>query len=183
MSLRFTLLGFLSYGPMTGYDLKKHIDNSTQFFWHASLSQIYPTLKRMDEDGLVEAAVIPQEGRPDKKVYTITPAGQAALMDWLAEPLGELSPQKDPALLKLFFSGVLNREAILAHLCRHQELHRARLAHYRKETASYIEQIIVATDFTREGIMWELVRQWGEQYEQAYIQWLEQAIATIEEEF
>ena len=69
MSLKHTLLGFLNYAPMTGYDLKKHIDNSTQFFWHAKLGQIYPTLKRLDEDGLTESEIMPQEGKPDKKFY------------------------------------------------------------------------------------------------------------------
>jgi len=54
MSLKHTLLGFLAYGAMTGYDLKKNMDSSTQFFWHAGLSQIYPALKRvLDVDTVV----------------------------------------------------------------------------------------------------------------------------------
>ncbi len=182
MSLKHTLLGFLSYGPMTGYDLKKHMDNSTQFFWHASLSQIYPTLKRMGGEGLAEAAAVPQEGKPDKKVYAITPAGRDALMGWLSEPLAELSPQKDPALLKLFFSGALDKGTILAHLCRHLELHRVQLALYQQETAAYIQGVTAATGLTRESVMWELARKYGEKHECAYVQWLEEAIGIVEEQ-
>ena len=182
MSLRFTLLGFLSYGAQTGYDLKKCMDNSTQFFWCAGLSQIYPTLKKLAEEGRVEAIVVPQEGKPDKKVYFITEAGRAALLDWLAEPLNELWPKKEPALLKLFFSGALDKEMVLAQLRRQLPLHRAQLAHYQQETAAYIEQVVVETGLTREGVMWELARQFGEEYERTWIRWLEQAIETVERE-
>jgi len=181
MSLKYTLLGFLSYGPQTGYDLKKHIDNSTQFFWHARLSQIYPALKKLAEEGLVEATVIPQEGKPDKKIYFVTASGRAMLMDWLAEPIDELSPTKDPTLLKLFFSGALDKETVLAQLHRQLALHRAQLAHYQQETAAYVEQVIAETGLTREGVMWELARQFGEEYERAYIRWLEQAIEVVEQ--
>ena len=181
MSLKYTLLGFLSYGPLTGYDLKKHMDNSTQFFWYAGLSQIYPTLKKLAEEGLVEATVIPQEGKPDKKIYLITEAGRAMLMDWLVEPIDKLSPTKDPALLKLFFSGALDKETLLEQLRRQLALHRAQLAHYQQETTAYIEQIIAETGLTREGALWELTRQFGEEYERAYIRWLEQAIEAVEQ--
>ena len=181
MSLKYTLLGFLSCGPLTGYDLKKHIDNSTQFFWHATLSQIYPTLKKLAQEGLVEATVIPQEGKPDKKIYLITEAGRATLMDWLAEPMDELSLPKDPALLKLFFSGALDKETLLAQLRHQLALRRAQLAHYQQETAVYVEQVIAETGLTREGVMWELARQFGEEYERAYIRWLEQAIEAVEQ--
>ena len=181
MSLKYTLLGFLSYGPQTGYDLKKHMDNSTQFFWHATLSQIYPTLKKLAQEGLAEATVIPQEGKPDKKIYLITEAGRTMLMDWLAEPIDKLSPTKDPALLKLFFSGLLDKETVLAQLRRQLALHRSQLAHYQQETVAYIEQIIAETGLTREGVMWELARQFGEEYERAYIHWLEKAIEAVEQ--
>ena len=182
MSLKYALLGFISYGPQTGYDMKKIMDNSTQFFWHARLGQIYPTLKGLAEDGLVEATVIPQEGKPDKKIYFITKAGRGALMDWLAEPIDELPPIKNPALLKLFFSGALDKQALLAQLHRKLVLHHTKLMHYQQETAVYVEQTIAETGLVREGVLWELTRQFGEEYERAYIRWLEQAIETIEQE-
>lgn len=181
MSLKYTLLAFLNYGPMTGYELKKHMDNSTQFFWYAALSQIYPALKAMENEGLVESEVEPQEGRPDKKIYAIAKAGRTALLDWLTEPMDELLPMKRPALLKLFFSGVLDKETILDHLRRQLDLHRAQLARYEQETAAYIERTIAETGLIREGALWELVRQFGEEHECTYIRWLEQAIETVEQ--
>jgi len=182
MSLKHTLLGFLTYGPRTGYDLKKEMDNSTQFFWYAALSQIYPTLKQLEDDGWVESREEEQEGRPDRVVYHLTERGRAAFLDWLQEPVDELQRYKDVALLKLFFAGKLNKEAILHHLRVQLDLHRARRRQYEEEVGPYVEQVIESSKQEREGIMWRLVQGLGEQYEQTSIAWLEEAIATVQAE-
>ena len=181
MSLKYTVLGFLNYGPMTGYELKKHIDNSTRFFWHARLSQIYPTLKRLDEDGWTESEVMPQEGKPDKKFYAITQKGRTALRTWLDEFPSEIAPSKQPELLRMFFAGELEKESILTHLRHQLSLRRAQLQKYQIETAAYVENVIKETGYEREGVLWELTRQFGEEHENMYIAWLEQAIQTVEE--
>jgi DNA-binding PadR family transcriptional regulator len=180
MSLSFALLGFLNLGPMTGYDLKKNLDRSTEFFWHAGLNQIYPTLKTLLEQGLVTARVEPQEGRPDKRIYALTEDGQAALFDWLAEPVKALPPTRNVALLKLFFAGFLDREAILGQLRNLLALHQSQLRRYREETRSVIAEVVAATGLRREGMMWELVRQLGEAHERTYVEWLERAIRNVE---
>jgi DNA-binding PadR family transcriptional regulator len=180
MSLKYIVLGFLSYGPHTGYDLKKHIDNSTRFFWHAKLSQIYPTLRELAERGLVEADTVPQEGKPDKKIYSITETGRKALRDWLEAPVEGLSPTKDAALLKLFFSGSRDKKVMVSHLHHQLALHRRQLVHYQQETTTYIARIIAETGLDRDGKLWELTRRFGEEYERTYIQWLENAIKTVE---
>ena len=51
MSLKYALLGFLTYQSRSGYDLKQLMDVSTSNFWHAKQSQIYTTLKKMEKDG------------------------------------------------------------------------------------------------------------------------------------
>ena len=181
MSLKHTLLGFLNYGPMTGYDLKKHIDSSTQFFWHARLSQIYPTLKRLDENGLTESKIKPQEGKPDKKFYAITEKGRAALLSWLNEYPSEVAPSKQPELLKIFFAAELEKEDILTFLRSQLSLRQTQLHKYQTETTTYIEKVIKETDLVREGTLWELTRQFGEEHEKMYIAWLEHAIRTIED--
>ena len=48
------ILGFLGFEPMSGYEIKAFVDNSTRFFWAASYGQIYPALKRLAEAGLIE---------------------------------------------------------------------------------------------------------------------------------
>lgn len=182
MSLKHTLLGFLTYGPRTGYDLKKEMDHSTQFFWYAALSQIYPTLKQMEDDGWVESRSEAQEGRPDRVVYYATEPGQAAFLEWLQEPVGELPRYKDAAVLKLFFAGQLDKDAILHHLRIQLDLHRARLRQYKDEIGPYVEQVIESSQQAREGVMWRLVQGLGERYEQTSVAWLEDAIAAVQAE-
>jgi PadR family transcriptional regulator AphA len=86
MSLEYAILGFLNYHPYTGYDLKKIFDTSVRHFWQADQSQIYRTLSRLTEHGYVEMEKVPQEDRPDRKVYHITQAGHAELIKWLSSP-------------------------------------------------------------------------------------------------
>ncbi len=180
MSLSHTVLGFLSLGSMTGYDLKKYMDNSTQFFWHAELSQIYPTLKQLEAKGWIKAEVVPQDGKPDKKVYSITKAGRAALIGWLSEPLDETPPTKSPVLLKLFFLEALDKKDILLQMRRQLEAQQARLKHYQQETRKSIQEAARDAGLSQRGVLWELVRQYGELQTQASIHWLENAIRVVE---
>lgn len=180
MSLSHALLGFLNLGPMTGYDLKKRLDESTQAFWHAGLNQIYPTLKSLVNMNLVESEVEVREGKPNRRVYRITEDGQAELLDWLAEPVHEVQPRKNVALLKLFFSGYLQKNQILLHLHTQLDLHQRELRRYRTEVAPLIADVVNTTGREREGVMWELVRQRGEADERVYVEWLQHAIQTVE---
>lgn len=99
----YVILGMLRLGAESGYDIKKAVEVSTRFFWTISEAQIYPSLARLDEEGLIEGRDAPQ-GRRKRRVYELTPAGEAALVEWLGtdEPLP--FEVRDVALLKLFFA-------------------------------------------------------------------------------
>jgi DNA-binding PadR family transcriptional regulator len=71
----------------SGYELAHRFDRSIGYFWSATHQQIYRTLQAMENDGWVHATPVPQQGRPDKKVYTVSDAGRAELARWIAEPL------------------------------------------------------------------------------------------------
>ncbi|TFD27555.1 PadR family transcriptional regulator [Cryobacterium cryoconiti] len=121
MTLKMALLGILDLTPMTGYDLKKSIEASVAHFWSADQSQIYRTLAALVTDGLAEALVIPQEGRPDRREHHITPAGRASLAEWLRSPLEPETPH-DTFLMRLFFVGALGIPATRAVLdARHSQ--------------------------------------------------------------
>ena len=77
------VLGVLTWGPMSGYDLKKAIDSSVGYFWGPAKSGIYALLPRLAESGLATSRQIAQSGRPDKRVYRITARGRAALRTWI----------------------------------------------------------------------------------------------------
>jgi len=121
MSLKHAILGFLSYTPLSGYDLKKAFDSSVQHFWPADQSQIYRTLSQLVVEGLAERAA-GGEGPRDRHTYAITDAGQAELRRWLATPL---PPQDDrnPFLIQVFFAANLGAEEALAIV----EAHRAQI--------------------------------------------------------
>lgn len=182
--LKYTLLGFLNYQPMTGYELKQRMDASTTHFWHAKLSQIYTTLKALQAEGLVTSGMEEQTDRPDKRVYTITPAGQAELHEWLAHPEMEISPKKEITVLKLFFSAQLEREAILTQLRIQLDLHHQQLSYYQEVTPQVIQQ--AAAEFpalARDALLWEATRSFGVEYEALYVRWLEETIHLIETQF
>lgn len=181
--LKYALLGFLNYAPMTGYELKQRMDRSTQHFWHAKLSQIYRTLKELESAGEVTSALHAQDERPDRRVYTLTAAGRSDLLAWLAEPYDELGPKKETLVLKLFFSAGLDRATLLDQLRRQRELHRRQLACYQQETRENIRA--AAQEFPAlqaDAKMWEAARRFGEMYEEVYVRWIEELMADLEAE-
>lgn len=87
MSIRQAILGFLSWKPFTGYELKKIFADALSFHWSGNNNQIYGTLVELHKAGAVSIEVLQQEKFPARKVYTITDAGRAELRAWLlSEP-------------------------------------------------------------------------------------------------
>ena len=86
MSLRHGLLGLINYSPMTGYEIVKDFENSLSYFWHATSQQIYKELDAMEKSGWLVSERIIQTEKPNKRVYSITPEGKAALLEWLSTP-------------------------------------------------------------------------------------------------
>ena len=118
------ILGLLSLGPKTGYEIKAFVDNSTRFFWAASYGQIYPELRRLADAGLIEGEAKPAGGRR-RTVYALTPAGRRRLREWLAVP-PEVVEMRDEGLLKLFFAdadgGSTATETLAAKRRHHLEI-------------------------------------------------------------
>jgi len=102
----YVILGMLSFGPKSGYEIKGLVDKSTRFFWAASYGQIYPELKRLSEAGLANATDSPQ-GERRRTVYELTDEGRDALHAWLAEP-PQVFEMRHEGMLKLFFAGELD---------------------------------------------------------------------------
>lgn len=86
MDVKTVCLGMLTNGESSGYDMKKCFESSFGHFFAAGYGSIYPALASMAEDGLVEFREEPQDGKPDRKVYSITDAGRQVLMTALANP-------------------------------------------------------------------------------------------------
>ncbi len=179
--LKYVLLGFLNYRTATGYELKQALNRSTMHFWHAELSQIYVTLKALESEGFVTSKVQPQEERPDRRVYTITRAGRAALAGWLAQPITELGTKKELLLLKLFFSAQLDKEVLLTQLRLQRDLHQQRYHQIQTEMAAEIQQSAQEyPQLIKDALLWEATRRLGELHEEAYLRWLDETIALVQ---
>jgi PadR family transcriptional regulator AphA len=79
MDVKTVCLGMLTDGPASGYDMKKCFESTFSHFFPAGYGSIYPALATLAQDGLVAFEEIPQEGKPDRKIYTITSTGRANL--------------------------------------------------------------------------------------------------------
>jgi PadR family transcriptional regulator, regulator of vanillate utilization len=135
MSLRFAILGYLSTGPGTGYDLARQFDTGLGWFWSARHSQIYPELKRLTDEGLVTRSATSVTENMDKYTYSITPEGITALRAWASEP-PTYAPNRDTERLQLIFSDD-TPEAIRKHL----ETHREHFERRRNQLQSTIDTI------------------------------------------
>ncbi|WP_020619125.1 PadR family transcriptional regulator [Paenibacillus daejeonensis] len=97
------ILGMLLQGKMSGYDLKKIIEQSVGIFYKVSYGSLYPTLKRMSEQGLIDEE---ETGNTkNKKLYSIRPEGTESFQRWLKEPL---QANKREHLIKIFFYDYLD---------------------------------------------------------------------------
>jgi DNA-binding PadR family transcriptional regulator len=178
MSLEHAILGFLQYGPSSGYDLKARFDLSVQHFWPADQSQIYRTLAKLAKDKLAWVEHCEQEDRPDRKVYHITEAGSEELRRWLTRPLAMKGGRSAP-LVQVFFAGQLSDEELLAMFRRRADEVRAGLEQLR-QVPERAEQVTWGIDDPREEWCWYLTLECGIRSTEAFLAWLEDVIARIE---
>jgi len=164
----YVLLGMLSFGPKSGYEIKGLVDKSTRFFWAASYGQIYPELKRLAEAGLVTGVEAPTGGRR-RTVYEITADGEEELRAWLRQP-PETYEMREEGLLKLFFANALPPEEAA-------EILRAMRAH-RLEVAAQLRAIEPMAEQTEDPFPL-LVLRGGIEFTEWFADWCERMEAQI----
>jgi DNA-binding PadR family transcriptional regulator len=128
-TLGYALLGILARSPASGYDLARQLRAPIGFFWRARHSQIYPELAQLEAEGLVQHTLIEQADLPDKKVYTITAAGEAELRRWVTEAV-DAPVVRDELLLKTFSLWLAEPAAALALFREHERQHATQLQVY-----------------------------------------------------
>lgn len=136
-TLGYAILGLLHRRSMTGYELSKEFESGLFEIWSAKHSQIYPELKSLHEAGLIEYQVEISGTVLEKKVYTITPAGQQALEDWAQTSCPPLQVPKDEFRLRLFFSDCIPSQRRRQLLEERLEQHRQRLARIQKDQEKF----------------------------------------------
>jgi PadR family transcriptional regulator, regulatory protein AphA len=111
MSIKYIILGYLSWRPMTGYDVKKIIANSETLPWTANNNQIYRALVQMHKDGWVTKEIEDQIGSPNRHVYSITAVGHQALRKWTLS-MPEAPHTKKSFLYQLMWADCLSLDEI-----------------------------------------------------------------------
>lgn len=178
MSLKHAILGFLSFLPLSGYDLKKAFDNSVQHFWPANQSQIYRTLAELEEQGMVTKEVIEREERLDMKIYHVTEAGRAELHGWLTTPQPERD-DREPFLIQVYFGGQISDDELLKVMRHKLKETEERLSLYES-----VYQMVQNTPRTipdpRANFLAILTLEAGYVNNQSIAAWLRSAIERIE---
>ena len=108
MSLKNILLGLLEE-PNSGYDVKQYFDRVFKHFWAAELAQIYPTLDRLEKDGLAGSQRMASEKGPVRRVYKRTARGTRAHKQWLKDG-PTVGKDRLPYLTQIFFLGDIPSE-------------------------------------------------------------------------
>jgi PadR family transcriptional regulator, regulatory protein AphA len=121
------ILGMIAFGRQTGYDIKQFVDKSTRHFWAASYGQIYPELRRLEEQGLITGTPEPTGGRA-RTVYELTDTGRTALGEWLEPEADPMFEVRDEGMLKLFFSDIGTPDQRLRNIRAMREAHERTLA-------------------------------------------------------
>jgi len=105
MAIKHAILGLLHYGDMHGYRIKNHLENNFGHMWTVNFGQIYPALKQMHEEGLVNMKEVGVKDAPDRKQYSITGAGRREFREWLLSDPEKGMILRDPFLLRFTFLG------------------------------------------------------------------------------
>jgi DNA-binding PadR family transcriptional regulator len=171
-------LGLLCRNALTGYDLAKAFDAGLGNFWNASHSQIYPELKKLLTEGLIEYTTVIQGEKLEKKLYTITEAGREDFLEWIRqdEPL-EPTP-KDKFRLRIYLSDMISDDELLRHLESQLTKHRQKLERLDTQFKRKFSGVDLAS-FTKTQRGDYLVLRGALMRETAYIDWLQTSIAFV----
>jgi PadR family transcriptional regulator, regulatory protein AphA len=118
----YVILGLLSESPLTGYQIKKIIDGRFRFFWNESYGQLYPALKSLLSNGLIEESGLAVRTGRSPKQYQLTEHGLAELKQWLHLPVERESIRLE-ILLKMYFSHLVDEAVMIRHIQIFQQSH------------------------------------------------------------
>ncbi|MDN3698391.1 MULTISPECIES: PadR family transcriptional regulator [Vibrio] len=175
MSLPHVILTVLSTRDATGYDITKEFSASIGYFWKASHQQVYRELNKMAQNELVTCVLEPQEGKPDRKVYSITDAGRGALGAWFDQPTAHPTV-RDEFSAKLMACAVQPSTAYHAQLTELVEESRKLVAHYKEIEAAYYA---TPASLDKQARLERLTLRRNLVIREAWVSWADEVIAEL----
>jgi DNA-binding PadR family transcriptional regulator len=173
---QFAVLGLLRLRPMSGYDLKQLISWSVGHFWREGYGQIYPTLQQLEKQRLVTKKTQRQKGKPDRNVYSITPAGRERLKQWLSQPANPEIPRNE-LLLKLFFDQWISVDVSRSQIETHRQMWKRQLGEYAAIRKRLLEEHQEDTGRP----FWEITLSYGEHIAKVQLAWAEEVLKRLKD--
>jgi PadR family transcriptional regulator, regulatory protein AphA len=174
-SLKYTLLGFLSYSPMTGYEISKKFFR----FVRPAMSQIYRNLNAMAEEGLIKSERIEQEKLPSRNRFEITEAGRKDLKRWLKEPPVH-SGEREPIILKLWFGSRISKAELISSLESYSKGVHEELKFRQTKARSAIQTGLQEFASPMDRLYWNLANDYAIWRLESFLEWKENAEKMIE---
>lgn len=168
------ILGLLTIESMSGYDLGRMVRASIGHIWSESYGQIYPNLKKLAAGGLVVCKTEKHEGRPDRRIYSITKKGQEQLTKWLTVPPQPEIPRNE-MLLKLFFGAQVPVAVLIGNVERMAEEHRALLKKFQSVEQDEIDNNLQYPD----APFWKMAARFGQIEMEAHLKWAEETLREL----
>ncbi len=171
MSIKYCMLGLLQYKNMHGYKLKKHIERNFGYMWSINFGQIYPNLKKMEEEGMVRVIETTSVGpnRPHKKLYAITSEGKREFGRWLESSPERNMLMRDPFLMRFVFFGFGDKQRALEIVDEQIEL-------YEKQLKTRKENFEIRRG---QGMYVRLIADLGVELNEVFLAWLKRARREI----
>lgn len=170
----YIILGLLQHENLSGYDIKKRIDVMISEFWKVGYGQIYPTLKVIEQEGLVVRAADDTAHDGDRIVYAITDAGRKRLSEWLLLPDGT-DYVKYEILIKLFFGNLISPADNINRIASFQE----KSAQTLQKLMLFKKNLEAVLDGDDDHLYYYLTVLFGEHMYNAYLQWAQEAVALL----
>jgi transcriptional regulator, padR-like family len=176
--LKHGILGLLSYGDMTGYQIMTVFRDSLSHFWVAQTSQIYRELQGLEKNGWIAAVHVEQTGKPDKNVLSITAAGREELLRWLREDTNR-SLVRNAMLMKTFFRGECDLDENIAYFKSLPE-QECLFTKESGEAEAVSDQYRDMLNLPEKALFWKFTIRFGVMYEEMVRAWCEECIRELE---
>lgn len=171
---QFAILGILSQCEMNGYEIRKYIESTISFFWNESFGQIYPTLKKLEEEKLIREMEKKEASGKIKKVYKVTKLGLNEFKNWMEN--SEIQHNKrNEVLFKVFFGRHMNPTRLVDQLGMEYEKNKKDLVQLK----DLRKELEVDWEKHPDHVFWRLTLEYAEKQTKLNLDWLEKVKSEL----
>lgn len=176
--LGHAILQLLSRNTASGYDLKKRFHSSIGHGWHAYDTQIYRELRSLEENGYVVGKTAKGVGGPQRRLYSISEKGQAAVADWLTSPI-DVSKMKDEFALRTWTADLFPEDTFAAYVSAARDQWAEDLVHIKMSLRVLGEEYGPPTQSPDHVVGRQLAIEYSQALTEAKVQWADQTLKTM----